>query len=463
MSNSTGKRALVAPQGITATNALAYQAASADFHAALTAARAVGQTEAEVDQTAEAWWQAGDRLLGTPAHDLAAIAEKVEVLANLHNGDAALLLRRPEDQRAVAESSNELAKGLLTIYLDLAALMNATAIQASVDRAAWDKALSDFASAKAKQEAIAAREAETGKDLPAEWNEAREHQRAALEILLTTRAPDSNAMAAKARFIIEEEHCFYTGETPDCPDHVSRLLAGSWDETFAAAIYQDGLALSGASGGVVDAKPAAFDPAQWLDLWAVDFGVKWEAYNTDAMYPDHRVVAVTPDADVAAAEVAYKALPPRNRECVRQKRDSQTKAMLDAARRQVEQASPADPAVTRRVLADALERADGVHQEAEAARAEAEHCLSLAAAINGEPESFTSTATEWQEAEKALTDRALALPNEPRWAPVKIAALRAVCGHDGFVELQEAFDAATTTDERLMLGLTLALTQDGAR
>lgn len=360
MSRRTDKRALVAPQAVNAANALAYQAAAADFHHALAVTNAPDQTDDEVMATADAWAAAADRLIGTPAPSLRAVAEKVEVFANLHNGDSALMLRNPDHQRRVAQHGCDLSKGLLAIYLDLAALTNSAPVQASADRAAWDKALTDYAMAQAVWRAIDNREAALDDDEHSdEWRAADKRSDDTLDALMALRAPDAQAMADRSRIIVENM-AVYIGDNPDNPEFVARLLAGPWEDRGVAMLYQDALALAGATGPVVEAKADTFDAEEWLATVCREHGVKWESIDPEAMYPDHRFIHDGPSGDTAAADAALAALSRARVDEVATYQSKETSAAREEARRERDaNREPMSKAELRQFHVDCIARLDG--------------------------------------------------------------------------------------------------------
>lgn len=124
---------------------------------------------------------------------------------------------------------------------------------ATPDRAAWDKALSDYEGAKAVCDAIAAIE-KAGHDQGDAWDKAADIAWPLLEALLATPAPDAIAMGMKARHVIDQAHTTEPGDSPDNPDTIARLLSGDWSERALAALYMDGLRLAGSDSPALTAK-----------------------------------------------------------------------------------------------------------------------------------------------------------------------------------------------------------------
>lgn len=273
-------------QASAATNALDFAAADEALTQAFAAAEVV-RGEAAVSTVADTIAKRADDLIGVPARSPAQVARKVEAFGWLEGHFAGPLT--PERIRTVAGSQSEAAKRLLAIYLDLTAppitasmeergtgesLSPALMARGTIksDRAEWEAALAKYEAAAAERDRIGKLEEGNGEDTSEEWEAAAAVASEALEALLLTRAPDGVAMGVKARLVIAEHYTFYRGDDASDPDFIAGLLAGTWDETFAAALYQDGLALAGVGGPVVEAKPDTFNAGDWLEAVEAETG-----------------------------------------------------------------------------------------------------------------------------------------------------------------------------------------------
>lgn len=287
--------------------ALDFEAASQAFRRAL-ALSAQARGDAAVDATADEEWRTANALLSIPAGNRRQIAEKVAVFN--HAFRSGPLLSDPASQRHVASTGKEADKALLAIYLDLTTEDYAA-------RIAWDAARQDFETAQAAHDAITAREEAEGIELDDESAATFDAASAALERLVNTRAPDPEAMAYKLRWIIHRAHSHYAGDDAENPVTIARLLAGTWDETTPAALYQDAVALSGKPSPVLNVVPDDFDAAAWLEDMETLHGITWTTRAEDPM----RVVAQGSGAAKAQAEFdgltphrkheAFHALPDR--------------------------------------------------------------------------------------------------------------------------------------------------------
>lgn len=276
MSNKADRAAFAPAQATAAASALDFDHIREELNRARAAGdvAAASDDEAATADAADKIADLSDKLIGIPMTDPAAIAEKVAAYAWLHN--IAGHLGEPAQQWHIADHGSDEAKGLLAIYLDLTAA-KAAKVEA---RAAWDKALAAHLEAKAKLDALTAAENGNGEDMSEEWGAASKAASATLTALLNTRAPDGAAMGLKARLIIEQNHIVYpTEDSPSNPAFISGLLADGWDERALAALYQDGLALEGVTGPVVDAQPDTFDGAAWLETVEAETGSRMVRSN----------------------------------------------------------------------------------------------------------------------------------------------------------------------------------------
>lgn len=296
------KRGLMAPQPAAQIAALDFAHASEALARAFAAAKVV-KGEAATETVADVIAERADRLLSIPSANPAQIAEKVSAFAWLHNHASQPFSDRDTRLR-IADTGTEAAKGLLAIYLDLIGLDEAKAEA----RAAWDSALAAYQAAKAKANAIEAEEDGNGEDMSEEWNAASDAAGEALTALLLTRAPDGVAMGVKARFVIERAHIFYRGDTVSDPEFISGMLADAWDETALASLYQDGLALSGVTSPLVEAKPDTFDGEEWLEAVEAETGSRM--VRSDGHSP--RVHFEGGDVDTANARLETLRLPHRD-------------------------------------------------------------------------------------------------------------------------------------------------------
>lgn len=114
MSNPTRKQAFAPAQAVAAVSALDFAATAEAFRVALAHDSASAtDTEDLADMIAER----ADRVVSTPAHTPAQIAEKLTAYAWLHGLPHDLA--NPTTQAAIAAGNRDDAKGLLAIYLDL--------------------------------------------------------------------------------------------------------------------------------------------------------------------------------------------------------------------------------------------------------------------------------------------------------------------------------------------------------
>ena len=179
-----------------------------------------------------------------------------------------------EALRALENFDEDAQSNIEALGRDLAvlALARRSDAIATVDRAPWDAAVSRYQAALVERDRLTALEEGNGEDTSEEWNEADNALGEALEALLNTRAPDAAAMGYKARLVIERNCLFYSEDSPDSPAFISHLLAEGWDEHGPPALYQDGPALAGIGGPVVDATPDRFDRAEWLERTEAETG-----------------------------------------------------------------------------------------------------------------------------------------------------------------------------------------------
>lgn len=314
MSSIKGKCALMGHQASVATSALDFAAANEALTQAFEAAEVV-KGDAAAATVAETIAKRADDLIGVPARDPVHIARKVEAfgwLAGLFAGPLT-----PQRIRTVAASQQEDAKRLLAIYLDLTApplsatmeergtgenLSPALTARGTIksDRAEWEAALAKYEAAAAERDRLAKLEEGNGEDTSEEWEAAAAVASEALEALLLTRAPDGVAMGVKARLVIADHYTFYRGDDASDPVFIAGLLAGTWDETLAAALYQDGLALAGVGGPVVEAKPDTFNAGDWLEAVEAETGSRM--VRSDDYSP--RVHFEGGDADAANARLS---------------------------------------------------------------------------------------------------------------------------------------------------------------
>jgi len=258
VSTTKGKRAFAPSQ--PQAKALDFSAAAEAFtqaHAAVDSARGNERaTERAADKEAEVI----DHLLGLPAPDLASVATKLDAYEALFGSGG--LLSDPAYQRRLATGADEAAKARLALWLDV------TALNRSDLRRTWEAALADFLRIKADYDAVRAWYDGTSgenedEDEPV-YTAASERLTQAMEALLNTRAPDAAAMAFKARLVFERAHVFYVDDGLDSPSTISHLLAGTWDETLVAALHQDGLALEGHAGPLVEVRADPFKAEAWI-------------------------------------------------------------------------------------------------------------------------------------------------------------------------------------------------------
>ena len=130
-----------------------------------------------------------------------------------------------------------------------------TTAQNTTDRAAWDQAAARYTEAAAQARA----DDQTDEQL----DEAIGEQVASVRALIAMRAPDLSALAFKARAVLEEQAMF-ADERPDDAQSLAMMLDSEMHEALAASVYQDALALSGVTGGLVDVRPNGLDCRAWL-------------------------------------------------------------------------------------------------------------------------------------------------------------------------------------------------------
>lgn len=111
------KRGFIAPQPAAQIAALDFTHQSEAFRRALAVLQSTPELEANNAALAVAN-EIGDRLLSIPTSDPAQIAEKVSAYAWLHT-ETGRTLTDQASQWAIAEGTDDAAKGLLAIYLDL--------------------------------------------------------------------------------------------------------------------------------------------------------------------------------------------------------------------------------------------------------------------------------------------------------------------------------------------------------
>ena len=479
MSKSTSKRAFVAPQPsvsnrVFATRLASYRAAAKATDDWTYDPSNEDASEADLSTRSNAEGVAQNALIATPAQTTTEVAEKVNALFRRWAGGKGDL-SNPADRRAVAAwpddgyfscTDRDYGQSLLALYLDLTGLpspmLPARAKDAEPVSAAWLAATVAHNEATAAKEDIAAREKATDEDLGDEYNAARAAEADRLDELMNVRAPDVASMAEKARRLIAHVHLDWIDEPEVDAAVISRLLGDDdWTEGgMVAALMQDALALAGNTGPIVEAKPDPFDGSVWLAETRARTGTVIEEIEGGKIaFPS------TPDAPGAAmlASAAFSDLRQWQRSEVellvwRENEAAQRKARADAP------VVPSDPAATRLVFLETIERMDGVQAEAHAARSEATAVLELAARINAtEGPADPALDAEWQARELALVEMASRLPNEPRYIPVKAAALRGLHGHDRFHDLIYSAEHADNASDRLLNGVALALAQEAAR
>lgn len=262
MTKGTNKRGFIPPQPAAALSSLDFAAASQAFERAL-AIRTVSDDEA--DATGEIIASLADRLLGIPAQTPAEVAQKVRAYAWMNTLTADLA--DPDAQRRIAAGTHDPAKGLLAIYLDLAHSRADYIAQAY--QPDWEAKLSRFHAADAAVEAA------YGTDDETEPSDAQlAERRAARLALLDTRAPNAKALADKLALLIESQFTEEVGDSATSPATLSRMLADGPVEQWVASAYQDALALSGATGPLVEAKADPFDPKAWLTTMEATTGAR---------------------------------------------------------------------------------------------------------------------------------------------------------------------------------------------
>lgn len=266
MSNQSNKAGFVPAQAAADISALDFTAASEALASAFAAAKVV-KGDVATETVADVIAECADRLISIPTANPAQIAEKVSAFAWL-NSHASQPFSDRETRLRIADTGSDASKGLLAIYLDLIALDGAKAEA----RALWDNALAAYEAAAAERDRLTELEDGNGLDMSAEWDVADRAVADTLEALLNTRAPDGVAMGLKARLVIERAHVGFIGDDVSDPAFISGMLADTWDETALASLYQDGLALAGIGGPVVEAKPDTFDGEEWLEAVEAETG-----------------------------------------------------------------------------------------------------------------------------------------------------------------------------------------------
>lgn len=244
MSNPKGKQAFAPAQAVAAVSALDFAATAEAFRVSL----AHDKPGVEVTDHADMIAERADRVVSTPAHTPAQIAEKLTAYAWLHGlpHDFA----NPATQAAIAHSNRDDAKGLLAIYLDLTA---------TPDRSEWDAAVARYEAARDASYAADERNADDE-----ECDALHTAEIEALEALAHIRTPDAAALAYRTALVIDRLHTEYADDNPNDPASISRMLGAGWEETWAAALHQDALYLNGDRSPVVFAKPDPFNAADWL-------------------------------------------------------------------------------------------------------------------------------------------------------------------------------------------------------
>lgn len=261
MAARRSKRGFIAPQTAAALSALDFAAAAQAFRRALAIANTGRADDDATDAASDVIAEMADRMLSIPVTAPADIAEKVVAYGwmNTLMSD----LSDPAQQHRIAASSNDAAKGLLAIYLDLKA--------PAPDRSVWDAAVRQWEDAT---EALRVADAtsHTDDDYDAEhgpfavWCDA-------WEALMDAPAPDALANIYKLRTIIAEAYGEAPGDDADNLTFMQALLNDrAQDSGFTnvrllqdayrqAGIYHPVLGLVRQKAAMADAPPAMSDTA----------------------------------------------------------------------------------------------------------------------------------------------------------------------------------------------------------
>lgn len=218
MRKGTNKRSFIAPQPAAQIAALDFTHQSEAFRRALAASEAAHQSR-DIDAADAACTLAGeiaDRLLGIPTTNPAQIAEKVNAFCFANH--LSVDLANPADQRRVAESDHDGAKGLLAIYLDLQARAEAV----TAERQRLDRAVSAFEDSLAGLEEADRLPDDDAKE-PA-YMAAFDVFSDAWQALIDAPAPDPAASVYKLRAIINHAWNEDIADTPDSPALYQRHL-----------------------------------------------------------------------------------------------------------------------------------------------------------------------------------------------------------------------------------------------
>lgn len=127
------------------------------------------------------------------------------------------------------------------------------AAQPSTNRDDWDAAIKAHDDARAVVRALVNLDGDDHADM----------LDAALQAVMTLRAPDVAAMAQKALLGVSLAHSDLEGRDT-APDAVERLLSAGGAACAIAALYQDALALSGDTGAGSAVHAVPFDPLAWV-------------------------------------------------------------------------------------------------------------------------------------------------------------------------------------------------------
>lgn len=134
------------------------------------------------------------------------------------------------------------------------------AAQPSTNRDDWDAAIKAHDDARAVVRALVNLDGDDHADM---LDAAFKTEDAALQAVMTLRAPDVAAMAQKAILGVSQAHTDLDGHDT-APDAVERLLSAGGAACAIAALYQDALALSGDTGAGSAVHAVPFDPRAWV-------------------------------------------------------------------------------------------------------------------------------------------------------------------------------------------------------
>lgn len=117
------------------------------------------------------------------------------------------------------------------------------------------------------------------------WNEADERLTEVMCRILETPAPNVEAMAFKARIVVDRALCDRIGMTPDDPSTIGHLLAANdWTKSTFAHLYVDALRLCGSTSPVTTAKP--FDCEAFAESFEAKPGFYIDMFGGSAFYED---------------------------------------------------------------------------------------------------------------------------------------------------------------------------------